>query len=166
MSRYKRPSKWIADVCLAAVLLPIAGCSSSSSKPENFTTISGDDPEMAAAIDKARKTLPEFWKHFDQRASGESSFALKVKITDPNGIEHFWLTDLKHDGKVTGVINNDPEIVKSVKLGQQYEIPDVDISDWMYVRNGKIYGNETVRPLYKTMSPEESASVKKMMANP
>ena len=56
--------------------------------------------------------------------------------------------------------------MRSVKIGDRITIPDADISDWMYVREGKIYGNETVKALYKTMAPEEAAAIKKMMANP
>jgi uncharacterized protein YegJ (DUF2314 family) len=122
---------------------------------------------MAAAIAKARETLPTFWATHDNPANGESAFALKVKITDANGTEHFWVNELKrYDGQITGTINNNAEIVQSVKIGDRITIPEADISDWMYVRGGKIHGNETVKALYKTMSPEELTAVKEMMANP
>jgi uncharacterized protein YegJ (DUF2314 family) len=143
------------------------GCSKSKPKAENFSEVADDDPEMAAAITKARQTLPEFWAIHDSPKNGETGFALKVKITDPNGAEHFWVNNLKRSGgKTTGTINNNAEIVRSVKNGDQITIPEADISDWMYVRGGKIHGNETVKALYKTMSPEEAAAVKEMMANP
>ncbi len=31
-----------------------------------------------------------------------------------------------------GTINNDPEMVKNVKLGDRITIPEADISDWLY----------------------------------
>ena len=92
---------------------------------------------------------------------------MKVPVKDEHGTEYFWVADLKRqNGAVSGEINNEPEIVHSVKLGDRITIPEAEISDWMYVRGGKIYGNETVHAQYKTMSPEEAAAVKKMMANP
>src|SRR4051812_31509623 len=98
-----------AKVALASLLfmLPL-GCSTSSSNPENFTVgVKDDDPEMLAAIAKARKTLPQFWQTFDKHDPSDSDFALKVKLKDTHGTEHFWVTELQRSGgKTTGVINN------------------------------------------------------------
>jgi uncharacterized protein YegJ (DUF2314 family) len=65
-----------------------------------------------------------------------------------------------------GTINNDPNIVASVKLGDRIEIPEGDISDWLYLRDGKMAGNEKLRPLLKKMPAAEAEKLKKMMANP
>ncbi len=150
-------------VVLLVVLTLLAACS----KQDKVVRVPDDDPQMLAAIAKARDTLPQFWTVFDKRDHGESGFALKVKITDKSGSEHFWATDLqRRDGKITGTINNDPNIVSNVKLGDRIEIPEPDISDWLYMRDGKMVGNETVKPLLKTMSASEAERLKSMMANP
>ena len=108
------------------------------SPPDKVVTVESDNPEMVSAIVKARKTLPQFWQVFDKRERGESGFSLKVKITDKRGTEHFWATDIeRREGKVWGTINNDPEIVASVKFGDQIEIREADISDWMYMRDAE-----------------------------
>jgi uncharacterized protein YegJ (DUF2314 family) len=92
---------------------------------------------------------------------------LKIKITDQNDTEHFWATDIaRQDGKLMGTINNDPEIVASVKLGDRVEIQEADISDWLYMRDGKMLGNETLKPLLKSMPAEEAARLKNIMADP
>jgi uncharacterized protein YegJ (DUF2314 family) len=137
------------------------------SKQDKVISVAGDDPEMVAAIAKARSTLPQFWKVFEKPEHGESDFSLKVKITDKNGTEHFWATDIKRrDGKIMGTINNDPNIVSSVKLGDRIEIPEADISDWLYMRDGKMVGNSTLKPLLKQMPAAEAERLKKMMADP
>jgi uncharacterized protein YegJ (DUF2314 family) len=142
------------------------GCSSEP-KPDRVVSVSEEDSEMNAAIAKARGSLPRFWQAFDHPGAGESDFSLKVKITDPKGTEHFWVTDVERkDGKILGTINNDAEIVGSVKLGDRIPIPEADISDWMYMLNGKMYGNYTMRPLFKTMSPSEVEKFKSMLAEP
>jgi uncharacterized protein YegJ (DUF2314 family) len=154
----------ITVVALLAVLFSLlAGCS----KRDEVVNVEADDPEMVVAIAKARETLPQFWQIFDKRERGESDFALKVKITDERGTEHFWATEIeRRDGKTKGTINNDPNIVASVKLGDRIVIPEADISDWLYMRDGKMFGNETIRPLLKKMPAAEAEKLKRMMANP
>src|SRR3954470_7545181 len=92
------------------------------------------DPEMAAAITKAQKKLPQFWQAFEQRARGESNFVLVVRITDKGRIEHFSTTDFeRRDGKTMVSISNSPKIVGSVKIGDRIEVPAADITDWHYM---------------------------------
>lgn len=151
-------------VTLVAVVFSLL---TACSKRDKVVTVESDDPEMVAAIAKAREALPQFWQVFDKRERGGSNFSLKVKITDKRGTEHFWATDIeRRDGKTMGTINNDPNIVASVKLGDRIEIPEADISDWLYMRDGKMVGNETLRPLLKKMPAAEAEKLKKMMANP
>ena len=129
--------------------------------------VEDDDPEMLSAIAKARETLPQFWQAFEQRVPGELVFSLKVKITDKKGAEHFWLTEIeRRDGQIFGTINNDPNIVSSVKLGDRIPIPEADISDWLYMRDHKMVGNFTLRVLFKQMSADEVSKYKAMMADP
>lgn len=156
---------------LAAILAVLpAGCSkksSASSRKDKVVPVSDDDPEMPAAIAQARELLPKFWKTFDKPERGESDFALKVKITDQNGTEHFWVTDIeRRDGQIHGTINNEPRVVKSVKLGEQILVPEADISDWLYMREGKMVGNYTLKALFKTMPPAEVRKYKRQMAEP
>lgn len=147
----------------AVVFFQLNGCS----RRDKIITVEPNDPEMVAAIAKARETLPEFWRAFEKRDHGESDFALKVKITDNRGTEHFWATGIeRRDGKTMGTVNNDPNIVASVKIGDRVEISEGDISDWLFMRDGKMVGNETLRPLLKRMPAAEAEKLKKMMENP
>lgn len=140
------------------------GCSPKEDKPIN---IAEDDPEMLAAIAKARGTLPQFWEIFDKREHSESDFSLKGKITDKHGTEFFWLTDIERkDGQLSGIVNNDPDIVKNVKFGQRIPISEADIADWLYMRDGKMVGNYTLRVLFKQMPKEEVAKYKQLLADP
>ncbi len=136
-------------------------------KKDKVINVADDDPQMLAAIAKARETLPQFWTVFDKPERGESGFSLKVKLTDKHGTEHFWATDIeRRDGKIMGTINNDPNIVATVKLGDRIQIPEADISDWLYMRDGKMVGNETLKPLLKTMPAREAERLRSMMASP
>ncbi len=130
-------------------------------------TVPDDDPEMTAAIQSARASLPSFWDELAKPKPGEESFALKVRITDAGKSEHFWIVDIERDGsKLSGRINNDPEIVGNVVSGQRYEFSEADITDWMFMRNGKIVGNATMRPLLKRMPPEEAETYRNLLETP
>ena len=140
---------------------------SSCSKHDKVIGIKDDDPAMIAAIAKARETLPLFWRAFEKQERGETEFALKVRITDKHGSEHFWATDLEHrDGKIKGIINNDPNIVAKVKIGDVIEIPEADITDWLYMREGKMVGNFTLKVLFKQMPKKEVDFYKSIMVDP
>ncbi len=153
----------ITFLLLGVLLSLLTACS----KPDKVISVADDDPEMVAAIAKARDSLPQFWQVFDKRERGESDFSLKVKITDTRGTEHFWATDIeRRDGKTMGTINNDPNTVASVKFGDRIEIPETDITDWLYMRDRKMVGNRTLIPLFKTMPAKEVETYKRMMADP
>lgn len=154
---------------LFAVLLlgPLSSCSRKSGE-DRIINVEANDAEMEAAIATAREKLPHFWQVFTHPEKGESDFSLKVRIKDSNGTEHFWVNQIerKEDGKIFGVINNDPEIVKSVKLNDRVPVPEENISDWLYTRDGKMVGNYTLRVLFKQMPPKEVEYYKQMMAEP
>ena len=154
---------------LSAVLLslvPLVSCS--EKKPaDRVTDVATEDADMNEAIAKSRGLLPHFWETFEAPKHGENGFCLKVRISDESGIEHFWVTDLtRKDGKIFGTIQNEAEIVKSVKMGQLIEVPEADISDWLYQRGDKMVGNYTLRALYKTMPPDEAEGFRKMIVDP
>ena len=157
-----RPSQ--TALALIGVLLTLL---TACSKRDKVVGIGDDDPEMAAAISKAQATLPQFWQMFDKRENGESNFVLVVRITDKGRIEHFFTTDFKRrDGKTMVTISNAPKIVASVKLGERIEIPEADITDWQYMRDGKYVGMTTFKARFKRMPADQVEQAKKMMVDP
>ncbi len=54
----------------------------------------------------------------------------------------------------------------NVEAGERYSFKEADISDWMFMRNGKIVGNETMRPLLKRMPKAEAARYRAMLESP
>jgi len=148
---------------LGVALMALLACS----PKDEVIFVAADDPDMIAAISAARASLPQFWQAFEKRELGETDFSLKVKIADGDEVEYFWLVDLERDnGKLMGTIGNDPQLVVNVKYGDRIEISEADITDWLYMRDGKMFGNRTVRALFKGMSVEEVEQTKKMLADP
>jgi uncharacterized protein YegJ (DUF2314 family) len=151
-------------LALIGVLLTLLTACSKRDKVEG---IGDDDPEMAAAIARARQTLPQFWQAFDKREHGESNFVLVVRITDKGHIEHFHTTDFeRRDGKTMVTIKNDPKIVASVKSGDRIEIPETDITDWSYMRNGKYVGLVTLKVHFRQMQPADVERIRPMIVDP
>ena len=142
----------------------ILACCSCSKSPDTVIT-DYDEKEMDAAIARARSEVDSFVAELTKRNG--SDFAVKVPIQDKGEIEHFWLTGIVYrNGKFEGVIGNDPGIVTNVKNGQKWSVKKSEISDWMFMREGKMYGNYTMRPLLKTMPEEEAAKYRSILANP
>lgn len=131
-----------------------------------FIDVPPHDEEMAIATKTARASLDHFWQTLAQPHNGEHSFNLKVRLSDGNQVEHFWLQNPERtEGRMFGTINNDPVHVKNVKLGQRIEFTEDQISDWMFVRADKIVGNYTVRALFKFMPKERADEYKEMLVD-
>lgn len=56
--------------------------------------------------------------------------------------------------------------MQNVKIGQAWTIGKDEISDWMFMRDGKMHGNYTMRPLLKTMPEAEAEKYRSMLAEP
>jgi len=133
---------------------------------EHAIVVPKDDPAMQAAIAEAKRTLPEFWAVVDKTPEGVSGLAVKIEVTDQGKTEYFWLSPLAHEeGKLMGTVNNHPNAVQSVELGKRIEVPRDKICDWLYVREGKIHGNFTIRPLLARMPREEAEKIRKRLAS-
>jgi uncharacterized protein YegJ (DUF2314 family) len=149
-------------------LLAFAGAAVTIAQEPRVIGVPEKDPEMAAAIASGRTTLGRFWQALENPAPNESSFALKVGLpTRSGGSEHIWANRIERkDGKIFGSINNVPKDLRNIRLGQRIEIPEPLISDWMYMRSGKIIGGYTIRALLKRLPPNEAAGLAAQMEDP
>jgi uncharacterized protein YegJ (DUF2314 family) len=149
----------IGSVLLALALT--AGCSRQA-PVDRVTYVPDDDPKMAAAIEKARQTLPTFFAALNAPKATQKGFAVKVPFKDGDQEEHMWLSPVRYDGKkFHGTINNEPETVKTVKMGDAVSIEPAEISDWMFIDQGKLVGGHTIRALRDHMNAQERADFEK-----
>jgi uncharacterized protein YegJ (DUF2314 family) len=54
-----------------------------------------------------------------------------------------------------GRVDNQPRKIRGLKLGQLVSVNPNEISDWLYVDNGRLIGGYTVRVRYSELSPEQ-----------
>src|SRR4030095_6609391 len=62
---------------------------------DELSWVPKDDPAMAAAMRKARATLPEFLALSRAPRPSTTGFAVKVAVRDGNNTEYFWITPFK-----------------------------------------------------------------------
>lgn len=124
---------------------------------ENIYSVEGDDIEMNKAIADARATFQDFEKAFTSNEFDTSKFLIKVKfVTQNRGHEHMWITSLKKQGKdYYGVLDEEPESTKMVKLGELIKVNKEDISDWLYAAHDTLRGGYTIRVIRRRLSKNE-----------
>ena len=50
---------------------------------------------------------------------------------------------------------------RRVHLGQRVSVAPQDVTDWMFLKDGKLIGGYTTRVLYARLSPEDKAEFDK-----
>ncbi len=122
---------------------------------EDIKSVRSDDPQMLAAINKARDSLRQFCDALAHPKPNQKSFVLKVAFQRGDEVEHIWVADLNLSGKnPQGVIADEPRM-KGLRFMQQVSFDPADITDWMYIEDGRLVGGYTTRLLRERMSAEE-----------
>ncbi|MEI6219506.1 MAG: DUF2314 domain-containing protein, partial [bacterium] len=76
----------------AAFLLMRRGVT--TSPLERVTAVPDNDPEMDAAIQKARQTLPSFVVSLQTPTTGDRHLLVKARFVEGANSEHMWVADL------------------------------------------------------------------------
>jgi uncharacterized protein YegJ (DUF2314 family) len=120
------------------------------------THVEDDDPKMLAAIDQARATADDFIRALNAPRTSQSDFSVKLPIKDGEEVEHMWITPVRHlNGRFVGAINNEPVSVRTVKMGDEVQVAKDEISDCMYIDDGKLVGGFTLRVLRDNLPENE-----------
>lgn len=128
---------------------------------DKTVTVSPGDPEMNAAIARARSEVDDFIKIMQ---GGNRQVSVKVGIEDHGKVEHFWLKDVTYEnGIFSGLIDNEPEIVRNTAMGRKVSVKKEEISDWLYIQDGRMMGNYTLRAALKKMPDKEAAAIRKQV---
>jgi len=141
---------------MAGTPLFFTSCSKPASSDDPVVDVDSSDKEMNGAIDQSRKSVQQFIAALQSPTASQSAFSVKKRFDQGKKGEHIWLTDVTFDGKnFHGKVGNDPEEVNNVKFGDDAVVGQDEISDWMFIDNGKLVGGYTLRVLYSRMKPQE-----------
>ena len=121
------------------------------------------DPGIETAVAKARKTFPHFWREaasdFNRIIPALDLVVVKMEFADdgaPDESEHMWVGEVTFDGeRITGTLMNSPQWLKSVEEGDSVDCKVDELSDWMLVRQGKVFGGYTVHAMRSDMDEAE-----------
>jgi uncharacterized protein YegJ (DUF2314 family) len=141
----------------------------SESQPSRVFLADNSDPEMQRAYENARATFRYFWREvaWERRRIVPALDLACVKAPFSDGeqgtrtqdtpeVEHMWMSEINFDGQeVSGVLMNAPNWLKTIKEGDAVRIPLSQISDWMYVISGEVFGAYTVNLLRSRMGRRE-----------
>jgi uncharacterized protein YegJ (DUF2314 family) len=171
-SALSRRLKNVVPIAVVAVLgvrlaAPLPAVNAEDHSP--VVNIPSANVEMAAAIAKARATLPTFWASYENPKPSEIGHSLKVRFPyGTNNGEHIWMADVKKlaDGRYSGRFANAPRYLPGKRAGDLVEFGEADISDWMFLRNGKIVGGETIRVLLKSLPKGDADALRARLETP
>jgi uncharacterized protein YegJ (DUF2314 family) len=111
---------------------------------------------MQEAVAKARKTVRQFIVALQHPSPGESDFEVKKPFVEKGNVEHIWLSDVTFvGGRFQGKVDNEPVNIRGLKPGQVVSVNPDEISDWVYIKNGKLVGGYTIRAHYNELTPQE-----------
>lgn len=126
------------------------------------------DAEMQAAAASALRDFRFFWREltweYRRIVPGLELAAVKMTFWDGEGtpapdsgeIEYMWVDEVDCDGlRIYGSLLNAPHHLQSVEQGDEVDLPLERLTDWMYVRNGRVCGGFTVNLIRRRMSASE-----------
>ncbi|HWA25840.1 MAG TPA: DUF2314 domain-containing protein [Lacunisphaera sp.] len=122
-------------------------------------TVSGNDPEMNAAIKKAQDSFPEFIRELELESRrvipALDEAIVKAFFFDPESPEegeHMFVESIRfEDGMIHGVLSGEPQHLQSYSLGQEVSFPVSRVSDWFVVIGGRGKGGYTLEIIARRM---------------
>jgi len=111
--------------------------------------VSGDDPLMVAAVEKARTSWPKFVAAYE--ANEGENFSVKAPVTAGDNTEFIWISVTAIEGDlIYGELANDPADLGKLKLGSKVSVPLEELNDWCYMdRKGNLTGGFTIEAVHK-----------------
>ena len=150
------------------VLLPLAAAAltapaARAQAQDRVINIAPGDPQMNAAIARAKSGLPVFFGHVATPGPGETSFLVKFDVIPESGVEFVWAEIISHrGGQTVARLVNEPAD-KRFKFGQQVTLNDDQVIDWSYRHAGVTVGSHTTRVLLARMPEAEAAPIRKYL---
>ena len=127
----------------------------------NVIKVGSMDAEMNAAIAQAQQATDTFLQALTAPKTNQADFSAKRPYPTRQGgtsREHIWISHLSYDGqRLHGTVGDEPVDIPNLKFGEPVSFPPGELSDWMYLEDGRIVGGYTIRVLRRHMPAAEAA---------
>ena len=101
------------------------------------------DP-MLEAIKRARASIGDFFSAHRVRRARQTNFRIQAIFQDGRRTEQIWLSYLDFNTKpATGIVSTRTRL-KTVPYGKRVPFRPDQMSDWMYLDNGRVVGGFTL----------------------
>jgi uncharacterized protein YegJ (DUF2314 family) len=168
---FKRQFRRASSIAMHGLAVLAIGTTVAPPNPvlaQGIIDVPNSDQAMAAAIEKARATLPAFWTALKEKRPGDERFAVKIRYPTTRSKsdgEHIWANEVEQTGDtVNATINNEPRAIANLKIGQRVTVPVDQLTDWMFFRDGKMHGAQTVRVLLPMMQKPDADRLRAILA--
>lgn len=150
---------WLTAVALAG-LVSLLVRRSDARRPDYVETPLSD-AEMAQVAKLARETVQDFLDALSHPDGSMEHFAVRVPAVYKETTEHLWLVQPAYDGhSFTGVLSADARVVPGYRKGRKIRIGRDHISDWMYVKEGRLVGGFSIRLHYRRQTKQMRRSLR------
>ena len=110
------------------------------------------DPDLAVAIETAKRSLPQFIEKLRNPPPDASAFAIKVAFVESGRAEMMWVDHLTYGvGAFVGTLADSPFRIKKLHRGDRVRAVAADVVDWeifYHTPDGDLHeGAETDRVL-------------------
>lgn len=124
--------------------------------------------ELLAASRKARESLPNLRKTFNDGIAPGESILLKAPFSKPDGgHEWMWVEVTRwHGNRIQGLLQNDPVEVRDLHAGQMVDVHEEDIFDFIHVFPDKRVEGNTTGEIIQKMDEEPDAPARSSSPQP
>lgn len=151
--------------CLSAAIALSATFALAGDPVINFAD---DDPEMNAAISKARNSMELFLQHAtDASGTGLQGSLVKAALKTDYGFENIWIQNFKRhaNGQISGELANEPNDLPGKHLGDRVTFDPSALRDWSLWIDGKLYGNYSTRVMLPRMDETTRQDLSEILSN-
>ena len=144
-----------------AALVDVTSAQSISDRAarDELAYMSKEEPAMREAFAKAKASLNGFLAKARDPSNRGGNYSIKVAVSDGKNTEYFWVRDFSNDGdRFSGVLDNQPRLVKKYRRGEKFAFHRDQVVDWMYIDQAqhRMVGNYTACALLSKEPPAQA----------
>ena len=122
-----------------------------------------DDPDIRAAMEKARATVGEFLAALAKPAPNQKQFMVRkaYPTLEAGRQQILWINQVSYDGTLLHGVADDKTatVGAGIPLDGKVSFPPAEIADWMFNEDGKAVGGYMLRALKSKMTEDEWAKI-------